>query len=70
VLFFPRRSSFRSIMVLGAREGYLYRLRLQPMCFMTSSSKETDEEEQVAPLVVKQVVPPVVRQVAPLVVST
>jgi hypothetical protein len=47
-------------MVLGVRRGNLYRLRGQPMRVVTSRSRETDEEEQVAP--------PVMRQVAPLVV--
>jgi hypothetical protein len=46
VLFVPRRSSFRSMVILGVREGK-YRLRGQPMHVVTSRSKETDEEEQV-----------------------
>jgi hypothetical protein len=52
VLFMPRGSSFRSTVVLGVREG-------QPMHVVTSRSRETDEEEQVAPPVVRQVAPPV-----------
>jgi hypothetical protein len=35
------------------------------MCVVTSRSKEIDEEEQVAPPIVRHVVPLVVRQVAP-----
>jgi hypothetical protein len=44
-------------MIIGVRDGNLYRMRDQPMCSMTSRSKDTDEEEQVAPRVVRQVVP-------------
>jgi hypothetical protein len=77
MLFVPRRSSFRSMVILGVREGNLYRLRGQPMRAMTNMSREIDEEEHVAPLVVRQVAPtielvqrehvaqPVVRHVAP-----
>jgi len=39
-------------MVLGVREGDLYRLRGQPMRAVTNNSRETDEE-QVAPPVVR-----------------
>jgi len=42
----PRVSRFRSTMVLVVREG-------QPMCVVTSRRRETDEEEQVAPPVVR-----------------
>jgi hypothetical protein len=35
------------------------------MHVVTSRSRETDEEEQVAPPVVRQVAPPVVRELAP-----
>jgi hypothetical protein len=45
VLLVPRRSSFRSTVVLGVREGNLYRLRGQPMSVVASRSRETDEEE-------------------------
>jgi hypothetical protein len=45
VLFVPRRSSFRSTMVLGVREGNLYRLRGQPMRAVANRSRETDEEQ-------------------------
>jgi hypothetical protein len=45
----PDGSSFRSTMVLGVREGNLYRLRGHPMSVVASRSRETDEEEQVAP---------------------
>jgi hypothetical protein len=48
-------------MVLGVREGNLYRLRGHPMSVVASRSRETDEEEQVAPRVVRQVTPPVVQ---------
>jgi hypothetical protein len=51
----PRGSSFKSIVVLGVREGYI-------MCVTTIGTREIDEEEKVAP--------PVVRKVASLVVST
>jgi hypothetical protein len=51
----PRRSRFRSTMVLGVRKGNLYRLRGYPMGVMASRSRETEEEEQVAPRLVKQV---------------
>jgi hypothetical protein len=59
VLFMPRLFSFRSIVVLGVREGNVYRLRGQPMRVVVSRSRETDEEEQVTPLVVRKVAPPV-----------
>jgi hypothetical protein len=42
---------------LEVREGKVYRLRDQPMLVMTSRSRETDEEEQVAPLMVRKVTP-------------
>jgi len=32
-------------MILGVREGNLYRLRVQPMHFVTSKNRETNEEE-------------------------
>jgi hypothetical protein len=57
-LFVPRQSSFRSTMILGVREGNLYRLRGHPMRVVTNRSRGTNEEEQVAPLVVRQVAPP------------
>jgi hypothetical protein len=57
VLFVPRRSSFISTMVLGVREGNLYRSRGQPMRAVASRSRETDEEEQVVPPVVRQATP-------------
>jgi hypothetical protein len=41
----PRWTSFRSTMVLGVREGNLYRLRGQPMVAMASRGRETEEEE-------------------------
>jgi len=59
VFFVPRRSSFRSAVVFGVRKGNLNRLRGQPMRTMANSGRETNEEEQVAP--------PMVRHVAPLV---
>jgi hypothetical protein len=43
VLFVPRRSIFVSLLVLGVREGKLYRLRGQPMHDMACRSRETDE---------------------------
>ena len=49
VLFVPRRSSFRSIVVLRVREGNLYRLRGKPMRVMASSSRETNKEERLSP---------------------
>jgi hypothetical protein len=49
VLLVPRWSSFILAVVLGVREGNLYRLRGHPMSVVTSRSRETDEEEQVAP---------------------
>jgi hypothetical protein len=65
VLFVPRRSNFRSTAILGVKEGNLYRLRDQPMRAVNKSRKETDEEEQVAPLVVQvqreQIAPPMVQ---------
>jgi hypothetical protein len=39
VLFVPRRSSFKSTVVLGVREGNLYRLRGQPMHVVTSKEQ-------------------------------
>jgi hypothetical protein len=41
----PKRSNFKLTMVLGVREGNLYRLRGQPMSVVTSRSRETYEEE-------------------------
>jgi hypothetical protein len=41
----PRWSIFGSTVVLGVREGNLYRLRGQPMSVVASRSRETDEEE-------------------------
>jgi hypothetical protein len=55
----PRQYSCRLVMILRVREGTLYRLRGRPMCFVTSKSREIDEQDQVAPLVVRQVAPPV-----------
>jgi hypothetical protein len=70
-LFVPRRSSFVLAVVLGVREGKVYRLRDQPMCVVTSRNRATDEE-QVAPPMVRQVAPPTAQvqreQVAPKVV--
>jgi hypothetical protein len=60
VLLVPRQTSFRSAMVLGVKEGNLYRLRGQPMGAMASRSRETEGEEQVAPQVVIQVTSPAV----------
>jgi hypothetical protein len=65
VLFVPKQSSFKLAVVLGIKEGSLYRLRSQPMRVVASSSRETDEEEQEAPPVVRRVAPPIVRQAAP-----
>jgi hypothetical protein len=48
VLFIPRGYSFKSIMVLGVREGH-------SMHVVTNRSKQTDEEEHMAPQVVRQV---------------
>jgi hypothetical protein len=59
VLLVPRRYSFRSAVVLGVREGNLYRLRSQLMQAVTNSSRETDEEKHIAPSVVRQASPPV-----------
>lgn len=42
VMLVPKRSSFRSVVVLGVREGNLYRLRGQPMGAMATRSKETE----------------------------
>jgi len=53
VSFMPKRSSFRSIMVLRFREGNVHRMRGQPMCPVANRSRETDEEEKVAPLVMR-----------------
>jgi hypothetical protein len=58
MLFVPRRSSFRSMVIHGVSEGNLYRMRAQPMHATTNWSREI-EEEQVAPPVVRQVAPPV-----------
>jgi len=56
-------------MVLGVREGNLYRVKGQLMHIMSNRSRETNEEEQVAPRVVRQVAPPTTQkqreQVAP-----
>jgi hypothetical protein len=72
VLLVPRRSSFRSTVVLGVREGNLYRLRGHPMGVVANRRRETEEEEKVAPPVVRQMAPPVAQvqreQVAPRVV--
>jgi hypothetical protein len=51
--------SFRSTVVLGDREGNLYRSRGHPMSFVANKIKETEKEEHVAL--------PVVRNMAPLV---
>jgi hypothetical protein len=59
VLFVPRQSSFISAMALGVKEGDLYRMRDHPMSVMANRRRETDEEEKVSPLVVRQVDPPV-----------
>jgi hypothetical protein len=40
----PKRSNFISTMVLGVREGNLYRTRGQSMHAMTNKRRETDEE--------------------------
>jgi hypothetical protein len=42
-------SSFISKVVLGVREGNLYRLRGHPMSVVANRRRETDEEDQVAP---------------------
>jgi hypothetical protein len=66
VLFVPKGSSFISAMVLGVRECNLYRLRGQHMCVVATSSRETVEEEQLAPLVAqvqKEQIAPLVAQV-------
>jgi hypothetical protein len=70
IVFRRRRSSFRSTMILGVREGNLYRMRDQLMHSVTSRSIETVEEEQGDPPVVRQVAPPIAQreQVAPSVV--
>jgi hypothetical protein len=52
VLLVPRLSIFISIVVLGVREGNLYRLWGHPMSVVTNRSRET-EEEKVASLVVR-----------------
>jgi hypothetical protein len=49
VLFVPRGSSFRSTVVLGVRESNLYRLKGQPMRAMASSSRLTEDREQIVP---------------------
>jgi hypothetical protein len=46
-----RESSFRSVVVLGVREG-------QPMCVVNNRRREIDAEERVAPKVVRQFSPP------------
>jgi hypothetical protein len=53
VLFVPKRSSFKLAVILGVREGNLYSLRGQPMRVVGNKSREKDEQEQVAPLVVR-----------------
>lgn len=62
-------------MILRVREGNLYRMRGNPMIFMTSKSRETYAKEKVAPPVMRHVAPPIaqrekvappmMRQVAP-----
>jgi hypothetical protein len=47
------------MILLGVREGNLYRMRVYPMHDVTSWSREIDEEERLAPLVVRKVAPPV-----------
>jgi hypothetical protein len=49
VLFVPRGSSFRSTVVLGVRERNLYRLKGQPIRAIASSSRLTEDREQIAP---------------------
>jgi hypothetical protein len=43
--------------ILGVREGYLYRSRGQPMYVVTSRRKEIYEEEHIGPSLVRQVSP-------------
>jgi hypothetical protein len=49
----PRGSSFILAVVLGIRKD-------QPTCVVAIRRRETNEEEQVAPRVVRQVAPPLV----------
>jgi hypothetical protein len=39
--------------ILGISEGNLYMMRGKPMCVVTNKNRETREEEQVAPSVVR-----------------
>jgi hypothetical protein len=43
VLLVPRWYSFRSTMVLGVREGNLYRLRGHPMSVVVNKRREKEE---------------------------
>jgi len=45
-------------MVLRVREGNLFRFRRPPMRVVTNRNREIDEEEHVAPQVVRQLAPP------------
>jgi hypothetical protein len=47
-------------MVLGVKEGNLYRLRVHPMSDVANMSIDIDEEEWVVPQVVRQVAPLIV----------
>jgi hypothetical protein len=40
-------------MILGVRKGNFYRLRGQHMHVVTNRSRETNDEEKMAPLVVR-----------------
>jgi hypothetical protein len=56
VLFISRRYRLRSMVILGVRIRKLYRLRGNPMHVVANRSIEKDEEEQVAPPMVRKVV--------------
>jgi hypothetical protein len=53
VLFVHIQSTLKSIMILGVRVRNLYRFREQPMNEVANMSREIDEKEKVAPLVVR-----------------
>jgi hypothetical protein len=50
----PRLSRFKLTMILGFREGHIYRIKGHPMSVMASRSRETYEKEQVASPLVRQ----------------
>jgi len=44
-------------MLLGVREGNLYRMRVQPMGVVAIRSRETKEEEKLSPPMVRKMAP-------------